>query len=291
MIWQVVVGPRSWESSLWAKVEAEFSRLGLEYELHRTPGESHVQTVVNNARQAGHRHFVAMGGDGAMNIVLNALLAEPWESPPVLGVLPAGTGSDFIRMFAIPQDTVKAVTHLVGDRVYRSDVGSIVGDSGQRYFLNVAQAGIGGQSVIRAEKLRFLGGLRYQVAFWTSLPRFKMPSVTVTAGEKVVEADALMVVVANGQFFGRGYNIAPKATVVDGLADVQIFSVRRRDVPTVFLQVRSGNHLKRPDVRRLRTKSVEIATKSPTPVEADGEYLGSTPITVSILPEMIDFKF
>ncbi|NND13323.1 MAG: hypothetical protein HKO10_05110, partial [Acidimicrobiia bacterium] len=218
------------------------------------------------------------------------VLAEPWDVPPVLGALPAGTGSDFIRMFAIPQNTSAAVAHLAGERVYRSDVGLLEGSWGARFFLNVAQLGIGGAAVKRSEHLRFLGPARYQAGFWSALPAFPPRLISVRAEEKVIETRALMVVVANGQFFGRGYNIAPKATVTDGLADVQIFSVQRRSVPAVFTQVRSGNHLRRPDVRRLQATTVHISAERPTPVEADGEYLGTGSFVASILPGLIDFK-
>lgn len=290
MRWQVIVGPRAWKSSVWASVAQAFGHFEMPFDLHRTNTRQDLQVAVASARTKGHRHFVAMGGDGAINLVINAMFVEPWTDPPVLGVLPAGTGSDFIRMFAIPQDTIKAVAHLVGDRVYRSDVGLLEGPWGDRYFLNVAQIGIGGAAVLRAEKLRFLGPARYQAGFWSTLPTFSPRQMTVRTGDKVVEARALMVVVANGQFFGRGYNIAPKATVSDGLADVQIFSVPRRSVPAVFTQVRSGNHLRRPDVRRLRAQSVEVSADRPTPVEADGEYLGVGSFRASILPGLVDFK-
>lgn len=291
MRWQVIVGPRAWRASLWESVASAFRNHGLTFDLHRTAAGDEVQSTVTAARAEGHRHFVAMGGDGAMNVVANALLSEPWDEPPVLGVLPAGTGSDFIRMFAMPQRAPEAVAHLAGDRVYRSDVGLVKGEWGSRYFLNVAQVGIGGAAVRRAERLRFLGGLRYQVGFWTSLPTFAPRPLTVTAGDKVIETTALMVVIANGQFFGRGYNIAPRATIIDGLADVQIFAVARKSVPTVFTQVRSGNHLRRPDVRRIQASEVTVESEVPTPVEVDGEYLGMTPVGATILPQMIDFKF
>ncbi len=290
MRWQILVGPKAWNPSLWRSVEQALVDHDLAYDLHRTATASDVQQAVDRARGAGHGHFVAMGGDGAMNIVLNAVLAEPWDDPPVLGALPAGTGSDFIRMFAIPQNTIAAVAHLAGERVYRSDVGLLEGSWGVRYFLNVAQLGIGGAAVKRSEKLRFLGPARYQIGFWSSLPTFQPRQISVRAGDRLVESPALMVVIANGQFFGRGYNIAPKATVTDGLADVQIFSVERRSVPAVFAQVRTGNHLRRPDVRRLQAQTVNVSAERPTPVEADGEYLGTGSFTASILPGMIDFK-
>jgi len=93
---------------------------------------------------------------------------------------------------------------------------------------------------------------------------------------------ALTVVVANAQFFGGGFNIAPRASMVDGLLDVQIITSRRREVAALMRKARGGDHLADPGVRRFVAPEARIETDEPLPVEVDGEPLGRTPLVVRL---------
>jgi YegS/Rv2252/BmrU family lipid kinase len=246
--------------------------------------------LIGEAVVAGQRKFVAVGGDGTVNLVANALLGHEWSEPPILGILPAGTGCDFVRVFGIPQDVEHAARHLVGTETYRSDAAVLEGDWGTRYFMNIAQAGIGAASAITADKLGFLGGLRYQTSFWVNLPGFARTEVTVRVGKRTYQGDAISVIFANGQFFGSGMNVAPKATLVSGEIDAQVISARKRQAPLLMRKAARGLHLSHREVHRLRGADFSIETKDPWPVEVDGEYLGLTPLRGRVLPGAIDIK-
>ena len=69
-----------------------------------------------------------MGGDGSVNAVVNELMAHEWETPPTLGILPAGTGCDLLRTFGISQKLDEAAGHLAGDATYLIDVGVVSGN-------------------------------------------------------------------------------------------------------------------------------------------------------------------
>lgn len=253
-------------------------------------GPSHVADLISAAIAAGKRRFVAVGGDGTVNLVANALLAHEWVEPPVLGILPAGTGCDFVRVFGIPQDVEHAAHHLTGTGTYRSDAAVLEGEWGTRFFINIAQAGIGAASAITADRLGWLQGLRYQTAFWVNLPRFPRTEVDVTVGKRRYRGDAISVILANGQFFGNGMNIAPRATVVSGEIDAQVISARKQQAPLLMRRAARGMHLGHREVHRLRGAEFAIETRDPWPVEADGEYLGLTPVRGRVLPGALDIK-
>lgn len=289
--WFVLVNPSAGRGTdLVARTRAALERSGVAATVRPSTGPDHVEELIADAVAAGRRRFVAVGGDGTVNLVVNGLLAHHWDHPPTLGILPAGTGCDFVRVFGIPQDVEHAVRHLTGDTTYRSDAALIEGGFGRRYFINIAQAGIGAASARTAEKLSVLRGLRYQTAFWLNLPRFKRTGVRVAVGDRTYEGEAISVIFANGQFFGNGMNIAPRATVVSGEIDAQVISAEKSQAPLLMRKAARGLHLAHPEVRRLRGVEFSVETDDAWPVEADGELLGSTPLRGRVLPGAIDIK-
>jgi YegS/Rv2252/BmrU family lipid kinase len=289
--WFVVVNPNAGRGTdLLTRTSNALARHDIPATVVPSAGADDVARLIDAAVAAGRKRFVAVGGDGTVNLVAGALLAHEWTEPPTLGILPAGTGCDFVRVFGIPQEVEHAVRHLGGDETYRSDAAVLEGEWGRRHFMNIAQAGIGAASATTADKLARLGGLRYQTAFWVNLPRFPRTEVKVRVGKRTYEGDAISVIFANGQFFGNGMNVAPKATLVSGQIDAQVITARKRQAPLLMRKAARGLHLGHKEVHRMRGADFEIETKDPWPVEADGEYLGLTPVRGRILPGAVDIK-
>jgi len=125
-------------------------------------------------------------------------------------------------------DAARAARQLAGDRVRAIDVGTVTcadGDATRtRYFVNIAEAGLGGAVVARAAGLkgfgRFLGGARYAAGFWLTLPGFRPAAVRLDADGQAFGWRAFNVVVANCRFYGGGMQISPKSDPGDCLLDV-----------------------------------------------------------------------
>jgi YegS/Rv2252/BmrU family lipid kinase len=289
--WFVVVNPAAGRGTdLLDRTKRALAGEDVAASVHVSVDAADLARLIDEAVTSGQRRFVAVGGDGTVNLVANALLRHEWSEPPTLGILPAGTGCDFVRVFGIAQDVERAARHLAGTETYRSDAAVLEGEWGTRYFMNIAQAGIGAASATTADKLGFLRGLRYQTSFWINLPGFARTEVTVRVGKRTYQGDAISVIFANGQFFGSGMNVAPKATLVSGEIDAQVISARKRQAPLLMRKAARGLHLSHREVHRLRGADFSIETKDPWPVEADGEYLGLTPLQGRVLPGAIDIK-
>ena len=166
------------------------------------------------------------------------------------------------------------------------------GTFGRRYALNVVEAGVGAAAVNTAARLpRWVGSKRYALAFWLTLPRFgSAPVATVVDERKQAAGPAIAVIVANGQFFGGGMNIAPRASLADGRLDLQVFAGPRRKAFTVMPRVLRGMHLQHKNVRRFTGQTATIDIPEDWPIEADGELLGTGPISVSVQAAAIEFK-
>jgi YegS/Rv2252/BmrU family lipid kinase len=290
--WWVIVNPRAGRrGEIESRVRTVLSRLGIGYRLRASEHADHVGELVAEGREAGARKFVSVGGDGTANLVLNGLFVEAWNDPPTLALLPTGSGSDFARTFALPKRLEEAAAHLRGDETYPTDVGVIEGGFGRRFFLNVADVGVAAASVAFANRLpRRLGGVRYGVGFWLKLAAYPAAIIQLTAGDRSYEGPAINVVLANGQFFAGGMNVAPRATVMDGRLDIQVFKGPRRHAFTVMPRVVRGTHLHHSAVRRFESATFELSCPGRWPVEADGEMLGHGSVKGRIVPAAVNFK-
>ncbi len=266
----------------WRKVPAD---------LHETGSPDHIAELVAEGTALGRRRFLAVGGDGTINLVVNGLMRGPWASPPVLGVLPAGTGCDLIRTFGISQDLEEAAGHLVTSLTSPLDVVAMKGPWGERHFVNSSGSGLTAGVVEQANRLPdWLGPFRYQVGIWPALFRLPHASVSVTCGEDRFEGDALMIVVSNARFLGGGMSMAPHADPADGLVDVQVFSGPKRLALTLKPMVQRGKHLDHPNVKLMKGDRFSIRTDPPWPIEADGEFLGMGSVEGSVKRRALELK-
>ena len=290
--WWVIVNPSAGRGrDLTRRVEAALNERSVEYEIRTSETAEAVGEIVQEARRLGWESFVSVGGDGTANLVVNQLLAYEWLRPPTLGILPAGSGSDFVRTFAIPNELEAAADHLVDASSYAVDVGRLTGAFGGRYFLNAANAGIGARTVVEA--LRFpdwMGSRRYLAGFWSALAQTAPDRIHVECDARTITTIGWNVVIANGQFFGGGMNVAPRAAAGDGLFDVQVFSGPRRLAPIVIRRVVRGTHLSHPVVRRTTGRTIDVEIPQGWLVEADGEIIGSGPFSVELLGGLLNFK-
>jgi len=282
------------------ELERQLRARGLEYRLLRTGGRGDATRFAREALEAGGRFLVAVGGDGTVHEVVNGMLdpdGKPIVPDAVLGVVAAGSGCDFIRTFGLPGDATRAVHHLTGDNTYPLDVGKITytagsGDTGTRYFVNVAEAGLGAAVAARAERMApRLGQAKYFIGFWLTMPRFKLANVGVRADRKTYEGPAYLVVVGNAQYNGGGMKVSPRSYPGDGVLDVLVFKGPKSDSFTMIPKVYRGEHVPHDHVEEFRVKrELVIDADRPLPIEADGEVLGTTPATFEVIAQPIRLK-
>lgn len=263
----------------------------VDFDIEAPTSRHEAKEAIAAAALDGVTHFALAGGDGTVNLATNALLGLEGMPVPVIGVLPAGTGCDLLRTFGLPQDLGQAALHLRGDDTYQIDVATLEGEWGQRYFVNVAQIGVGAAAAETAPRVsRRLGVVRYPVAFAARLPRFPKTVVTIETEHRRHTSNALAVIMANAQFFAGGWNVAPRATLVDGVLDIQVIDASKGRAPALVPKVIRGTHLSDRAVRRFSAATYTIETEVPWPLEADGDFVGNTPVGGRVVPAALTLK-
>ena len=273
---------------------------GLDHEVLATAGPGDATRLAGQALGSGGRFLVAVGGDGTVHEVMNGMLdgaGRPVAEGAVLGVVAAGSGCDFVRTFGLPAKTAAAAGRLVGEAVRTIDVARIgyldtEGRSLTRYVANIAEAGLGAATAARALRMpRSLGQGRYLAAFWAVLPSFQPGQVRIEVdGDVAYEGRGVNVVAANCRYFGGGMHISPRSDPSDGRLEVLVFRGRKTDSFTMMPKVYRGKHVPHRSIVELSGSRVTVESDRPLPVEADGEVLGTTPITVEVVPGAITLK-
>ncbi len=272
---------------IFPQVKAELDRRGLDYDLHFTNEPLEAIDVAQMVIEAGFTHVVAMGGDGTINEVANGILNSKASYP--LGVIPAGSGNDFVRMTGIPADPMRAIDTLVSGEERTIDLGHVVGE---RYFVNGLGIGIDAQvarDVLKMERLR--GTTAYLYAAIKEVIRFKAFPVKLTGTDWTEEREFISLGIANGKYAGGGFKLAPRAEIDDGLVDIvaiEDFSSRFKRLINLP-KARKGTHLKLNEVYYHQDKSVTISSPAKLIAHIDGEVyrLPKSPFEVAVAPKAL----
>lgn len=237
------------------------------------------------------RPVAVVGGDGTVSAVVDALLQATTPTRPVIAVLPAGTGCDLVRTFGIPQVIEEAARHLSTPHTYDIDVGRLDGEWGTRHFVNVADSGLAAAVVAASARLpRRLGSSRYAVGVAVASPRFQACEVEIKTPRRTHRQTALLFIAANGQFFAGGWNVAPKALLVDGELDTQLIDVPKTAIPRLLPRLVRGVHLSHPGVRRRSLAEFTFTPELDWPVEVDGDVIGSGAFEASVVGQAVALK-
>jgi YegS/Rv2252/BmrU family lipid kinase len=268
----------------------------------------HAEDLAREALRAGADLIVAVGGDGTIHEIVNGFFEEarPGEPPRLvrpgaaLGILPRGTGGDLRRTIGLDKSLRSCAPRLAGQS-RPIDVGRVefVTGSGRpaaRYFVNVADAGVGCEVVTLANRSsKALGGkLTFALASLRALAGWKDVPVRFSLdGHSFEEATVTSFAVANGRYFGGGMEVAPGARLDDGLFAVTIWSgYGLSDFVLKSAAMYDGSHVKLGGTRTAaaRTVRLEPGASAPGPIglEADGEPIGRLPATFTLVPGAIN---
>ncbi|MGC9530587.1 MAG: diacylglycerol/lipid kinase family protein [Candidatus Bipolaricaulaceae bacterium] len=252
------------------EIRAALDQARVEFTLDRTEGPGHATELAARAAAAGAQCVVAAGGDGTVNEVAQSLMG----TDTALGIIPVGSGNDYVRALGIERDVAAAARRIARARARAVDVGRAAG----RYYLNSLGMGIDGQIAKDYGRLRFLHGeTGYLLTTILEIIRFRPFSVIVEADGWSYSGQILTAAVMNGPFAGGGFHLAPEALLDDGLLDVSLLGNYGRLVRFAVLpRTRDGSYLRLKRVHARRTRNFAIRADRPVPVHVDGELLPET---------------
>jgi len=264
-------------------------RSGLELEVRTTRGPGDATRLTQEARRAGHRSFIAVGGDGTSHEVVNGLFTPgalvDRQDPPELGILPLGTGNSFLRDFH-DRGAEGAVDALMDGKPRRCDVARLTHSKGVLHFINNFLIGFAADvSALRNRKYSSIGQLGYVLAVIGQVKRLApAPIPFATDGGSLDRAPLTFLTVANSRFTGGKMMMAPEADTADGLLDIiRAGAMSRPSLLLAFPKIFKGTHLGHKAVSSSRSRVVELDLDGPRDVLIDGELLELEPERIEVL--------
>ena len=234
---------------------------------------------------------VAVGGDGTANEVLNGIMSFSIDKRPIFYVLVNGTANDFVRGELHNFKINDFIQSLCAQRNTPIDIGLVSTNQNSNYFLNIADAGIGGKvvQILDSQRKYFGGKFSYFSAILRGFLSYKKPNVCIKINDREINGPLLMLAVCNGKMFGDGLIIAPEAKIDDGFLNVSLFSnVSIMDYLRNLSRLKSGIQLEHQQVSYFKSQRVELKVKKgEIYTETDGELFECGDVTFEIIPKAI----
>ncbi len=279
---------------IWPDYERLFLDQGLQIDSTYTLEPDHATRLVREAINKGYKMIMAVGGDGTINEVVNGFFYQGQIIDPAVKLITfsQGTGSDYIRSLGISRRAEELTRIIKGKRVSFFDLGKVTyvthfGERACRYFVNIADAGIGAETayLVNQNSKRMGGLISYLVGLLKTLKNYENKLIELTVdGYKVLSEIINSVIIANGEFFGGGMQIAPEADLKDGFFNIIILKdLNRFEIITNLIKAYRGNHLSHPKIDVVYGREINIDSKERVLIEMDGEVIGRLPASFEIL--------
>ncbi|MBK9335475.1 MAG: diacylglycerol kinase family lipid kinase [Lewinellaceae bacterium] len=297
--WHIIANPAAGNGAVgrrWPDLEALLQEMGFSYTVRFTEHRGHAVRLVDDAVLKGCRHILGLGGDGTNHEIANGILCQPHVPPAGItyALLPIGTGNDWARTYGIPHDPRRRLRRLQQGETVLQDAGKVVywqdGLPAERFFVNVAGMAYDAFIAKKLEQHRFVSRMQYLLMVAQYLFEYRLTPAQLFWEENTVEDSFYTINVGICRYSGGGMQLVPHAVPDDGLLAVTY----ARHLPKweVLLQTNrfyNGTLLRHPKVGGFQTKNLRVAHLGdiPTPLEADGEFLGESPAEFSILEKSL----
>lgn len=256
------------------------------YELYETTGKEKLFDVVKNAIKQGFEQFIAVGGDGTVSGVASGLV----NTDIPLVILPAGTVNALARELGIPIGIDNAAGWWLSERQIRKiDVMQMK----DRYFLMNISVGVSAEIVHEVDRsdinrLGVLAFIRNALRRKKDLPFFRF-QVTIDKTLTYIRASELFIA-NSGILLGlKSFTLDPNADLDTGRMSVCYARIRTVwDYVRIALKIIVAPQQEKQELNCTEARrEVRIHANRPVPIQGDGDKVGTTPVTITLVPHAL----
>lgn len=314
-IWLVVVNvfaASKKAGSVWKKAAAMLEEANVPYKAMFTGGPDNAIAISRKSCARGYRRFIAVGGDGTVHDVLNGIAEYVYSSDDsdvvisdfTLGVLPVGSGNDWVKSTGVPRDIKGAVDVIAAGCTGLQDVVRVeVLDPSDyasaplsvSYMANVGGVGLDARvcEIVNRKKEQGRRGKKLYVSALLYCIKHRVPirAKVVCDGKEVFAGRYLSIAFGVGRYSGGGMRQTPLAELGDGLLDITVIPdipiwTIAKEVPRLF----TGTFHKVDVLTMAKCREVIVLPDGEAdaePAEVDGEVVGRAPVRMTVLDEQI----
>ena len=287
----LIVNPMSGHKkghSILEKIKPVFEKGNIELVIDISTHQNHPFELAKTKPLDGIDAICIVGGDGTFHEVINGLLNRQDKMRLPLGFIPAGTGNSMMHDMDC-LDPIEAVHRILASRIGKLDIIEIMANSEVIHSFNILGWGIPVSINKLAEKMRWLGGQRYNVASLIEVMKNKTQHVEIEIDDTKLKGEFCLFLVCNTMYTGNGMKMAPDALIDDGYLDILVVKkAGRLKLLSLFAKVFDGTHFGNSAISYYRAKEFSIKTNAHDQLIIDGQNIGFTPVRGKILSKQID---
>jgi len=249
-----------------------------------TKYKGHAKEYVRNLNNQKFANIIVYGGDGTFNEVINGILYRDDQYLPKLGFLPGGSGNS-VMYHLNKLCIIDACDMILKNKTKQIDVIEITYKDTTEYSINIVGWGMVTDIGNLAERMRWLGTIRYNVASLFYILNIKNRYADIVIDGISCSDNYLFVLIANTKYTGKGMMIAPNAKINDGLIDLIVVknNINKIQLMRLLPQLFSGEHIHSKYVEYRQISELRIIPNINESLNIDGEIYGFTPVRVRVL--------
>lgn len=250
------------------KLDVIAKQLDLDYKIEVNSETQSTEDIVKKYSK-GKNIIYAVGGDGQINRVLNAIQG----TKNILGILPVGTGNDFYK-------TVKETLNNGENTIDLLKINNM-------YFINIACFGIdavvGNNTEIIHSRI-IPKKQRYNISLLYNFLTYKPRKMKVICDGEEYDKEFTTVVACNGRYYGGGYKVGTKSDLTDGKIELYLYEkMSKASMAKLILGMKSGKHEESPKLIKHKTKKLKIVCNKAIECNVDGEILKANKFTIELI--------
>jgi diacylglycerol kinase (ATP) len=291
-----------------SRVRAGFEQQRISAEFVLTVSAGELESRARDAVASGARLLFAMGGDGTVQALVNAVCTNtnredvtraaqtPQRREVVLGILPSGGGNDFATALGLPQDPAAAVAIAATAAPRLVDLlRARTADGADRIYVGGGGVGLDVEAARHAAGAfrRWPGRLRYVASALRAWSEFSPLSVRAEFPEddlSPIESRAFLAGVLNAPSYGAGLRVAPTARIDDGLLDLSIVKdLSVTQVAALVPRLLVNGKIPSFYLTHQKARCVVLQADRACMFHGDGEIIGPAPVRIDVVPAAVKF--
>ena len=260
------------------------STQGLSGEVYYLAGHEDLAERLRKATSEQVEAFVVVGGDGTVALVASHLQRKP--SP--IFIIPVGTTNLLAQVLGIPLDIEDALNLLVSPTETKTIDGLKI--NGRLFFMN-ASIGLSSSSVkeVRQEQKSSLGIFAYVLAVIRRVVKATPRRFSLEIDGKWQQVKAAEIFIANIGAVGTPRYKLADSQFDDGKLEVcVIYKSTPRELLNALLDLLVRKR-KRSIHCIARGERITVRCEECLPVQADGDLVEETPVTIEVVPRAATF--
>ncbi len=282
--WCIIVNRSACSAREWKNWQFLLEKNKITYTAYQTESLEQVSGILTTLFENGNRYFLFAGGDGTIHQCGNILLqiAGDKSNQVIIGVLPSGSGNDWVRTFGI--ESKKIMASLKACHTEPLNVIRVTFPDGRvRYAFNMVGGALDAAvvKILLKTPLNIFGSIKYPIALLKTLMKPHTWNGIIRVDGNALSGEWLTIQAGFGKYCGGGMYVLPhRVSDKAALLLMKPKSIIRlvSSLPKIY----NGKIAEQPEAIAMHFNELEIThSEIPIPFEADGEWLGFSPIKIS----------